>query len=63
MTSVGIYGDENMAAEQMLISARNLEQSLLWQVIANDRMPYFDEPLTPAEKDLVRQWILQGALP
>lgn len=38
----------------------NLDQSLLWQRIADNEMPP-KHPLSDAERDLIRQWIASGA--
>jgi Protein of unknown function (DUF1553)/Protein of unknown function (DUF1549)/Planctomycete cytochrome C len=35
-------------------------ESLLWEVVADDRMPP-EEPLPQAERDILRKWIEQGA--
>jgi hypothetical protein len=49
-------GGENGTA----VVPSSLDQGTLWNKIQSDEMPP-DQPLTAAEKDLVRRWIEQGA--
>jgi hypothetical protein len=49
-------GGENGTA----VVPHSLDQGTLWNKIQSDEMPP-DQPLTAAEKDLVRRWIEQGA--
>lgn len=37
------------------------DQSLLWNLVADDSMPKGEDPLSPLEKDLLRRWIGAGA--
>ncbi|MEM8955438.1 MAG: DUF1592 domain-containing protein [Verrucomicrobiota bacterium] len=39
----------------------NAHDSLLWELVENDEMPEDRDPLSKAEKDLLRQWINEGA--
>lgn len=43
-----------------VVVPRDLGVSRLWQVVEADEMPP-DEPLTPDEKELLKQWIAKGA--
>ncbi len=46
-----------------VIEAGSLEESLLWDMVDQDEMPPVGEPLTVAEKALLRDWIEAGAPP
>ena len=45
------------------ISPGDPESSVLWKKIASDAMPMGGDPLTDAEKNLIRDWITNGQFP
>ena len=45
-----------------MIVAGKLDESVLWDLVLNDEMPPRpEEPLSAAEKTILRRWIEQGA--
>lgn len=45
------------------VSPGHPESSVLWEKIASDAMPMGGDPLTDAEKNLIRDWITNGLFP
>ena len=43
------------------ITPSDIENSILWEKISSDEMPEGDKKLSPTQKNVIKNWILQGA--